>query len=47
MKKKFIWVKAEVLHKEEKVLTVRLHDGFGRAQAVVHQKNAITGRPGK
>ena len=41
MKKRYILIKAEVLHQEDKVLTVRLHDGFGKAQAIVHKKNAL------
>jgi hypothetical protein len=39
--KRYILIKAEVLSQEEKVLNVRLEDGFGNAMVVVHKDNAL------
>jgi hypothetical protein len=41
LKKEFVTIRAEVIHREEnvKVLTVKLEDGFGNMKAVVYHEN--------
>lgn len=41
MKKEFVYIKAEVLRRDGKVIDVQLRDGFGKMKTVVHKKNAI------
>lgn len=40
-----VYVRAVVQSQKEGAVIVRLEDGFGRAQAVVHQDNLITATP--
>ena len=42
---RIVYIKAEVIGQQEKTLTVRLLNGFGNPEEIVHQHYALTWPP--